>query len=137
MEQVSDVMVLILITAAVFSMVMQEWAEAVIILAVVALNAVIGIIQEKKAANALAALKSMSAPTARVLREGEESVVPASELVPGDYIYLEDGAIVPADIRIVADSNIKYRKPRSRARACRRKRTGPASFPRTRPWATA
>ena len=56
---------------------MQEWAEAVIILAVVALNAVIGIIQEKKAANALAALKSMSAPTARVLREGEESVVPA------------------------------------------------------------
>lgn len=109
-EQVTDVMVLILLAAAVFSMVMGEWAEAVIILAVVALNAAVGIVQEKKAANALEALKSMSAPTARVLREGEESVVPAGELVPGDIIYLEDGAIVPADIRIIADSNIKIQE---------------------------
>ena len=109
-EQISDVMVLILIVAAAFSMVMREWAEAVIILVVVALNAVIGIIQEKKAANALEALKNMSAPTARVLREGEESVVPASELVPGDIIYLEDGAIVPADIRIISDNNIKIQE---------------------------
>ncbi len=132
-EQVSDVMVLILIAAAVFSMVMQEWAEAVIILAVVALNAVIGIIQEKKAANALAALKSMSAPTARVLREGEESVVPASELVPGDYIYLEDGAIVPADIRIVADSNIKIQEAALTGESVPSEKDGPSILPEDAP----
>lgn len=132
-EQVSDVMVLILIAAAVFSMVMQEWAEAVIILAVVALNAVIGIIKEKKAANALAALKSMSAPTARVLREGEESVVPASELVPGDYIYLEDGAIVPADIRIVADSNIKIQEAALTGESVPSEKDGPSILPEDAP----
>ena len=132
-EQISDVMVLILIAAAVFSMVMQEWAEAVIILAVVALNAVIGIIQEKKAANALEALKSMSAPTARVLREGEESVVPASELVPGDYIYLEDGAIVPADIRIVADSNIKIQEAALTGESVPSEKDGPSILPEDAP----
>jgi len=109
-EQISDVMVLILIAASIFSLVMQEWAEGVIILAVVALNATVGIFQEKKAANALAALKSMSAPTARVLRDGQERVIPASELVPGDIIYIEDGSIVPADIRIINDNNIKIQE---------------------------
>lgn len=106
---------------------------AVIILAVVALNAVIGIIQEKKAANALAALKSMSAPTARVLREGEESVVPASELVPGDYIYLEDGAIVPADIRIVADSNIKIQEAALTGESVPSEKDGPSILPEDAP----
>ena len=70
-------------------------AECIVILAVIALNTTVGVVQEKKAANALEALKNMTAPSARVLREGEESVVPASDLVPGDIIYLEDGAIVP------------------------------------------
>ena len=110
LEQITDVMILILLAAAIFSLVMREWAEAIIILAVVVLNAVIGIVQEKKAANALEALKNMSAPSARVLRQGEESVVPASELVPGDIVYLEDGAIVPADIRIISDNNIKIQE---------------------------
>ena len=131
-EQVSDVMVLILIAAAVFSMVMQEWAEAFFMVIILA-NTLIGIIQEKKAANALAALKSMSAPTARVLREGEESVVPASELVPGDYIYLEDGAIVPADIRIVADSNIKIQEAALTGESVPSEKDGPSILPEDAP----
>ena len=132
-EQISDVMVLILLAAAVFSLVMQEWAEAAIILAVVVLNAVIGIIQEKKAANALQALKNMSAPTARVLREGEESVVPAAELVPGDIIYLEDGAIVPADIRVISDNNIKIQEAALTGESVPAEKDGPTVLPEAAP----
>ncbi len=77
---------------------------------IIVLNAVIGIVQEKKAQGALEALRGMSAPVARVLREGEESVVPASELVPGDVIYLEDGAIVPADVRLLESANLKIQE---------------------------
>ncbi|MGN0904746.1 MAG: cation-transporting P-type ATPase, partial [Alphaproteobacteria bacterium] len=92
-EQLTDVMVLILIAAAVLSAFLDEWAEAVVILVIVAINALISIIQEKKASNALEALRSMSAPSARALRQGEESIVPAADLVPGDIVYLEDGCI--------------------------------------------
>ena len=116
-EQLTDVMVIILIVAAVFSLVMSFFdeegeglAECIVILVVIALNATIGVIQEKKAVNALESLKSMTAPTARVMRNGEESVVPAAELVPGDVVYLEDGCIVPADIRIIRDANIKIQE---------------------------
>ena len=114
-EQLTDVMVIILLIAAIFSFVMSFFgdegvAEGIVILVVIALNATIGVIQEKKAANALEALKSMTAPNARVMRNGEESVVPASELVPGDIVYLEDGCIVPADIRIIRDANIKIQE---------------------------
>lgn len=109
-EQLTDVMILILIGAAVLSACLDEWAEAVVILVIVAINALISIIQEKKAANALEALRNMSAPVARALRQGEESIVPASELVPGDVIYVEDGAIVPADIRLINVSNLKIQE---------------------------
>ena len=114
-EQLTDVMVIILIIAAVFSLVMyfvdgEGLAESIVIFVVIILNATIGVIQEKKAANALEALKNMTAPTARVLRQGEESVVPASDLVPGDIVYLEDGCIVPADMRIIQDSNMKVQE---------------------------
>ena len=119
-EQLTDVMVIILFIAAAFSLVMyfvnpgggerDGLAETIVILVVIALNATVGVVQEKKAANALEALKNMTAPTARVLREGEESVVPASQLVPGDVVYLEDGCIVPADIRIIQDANMKVQE---------------------------
>ena len=79
-------------------------------LIIVCLNAIIGIIEEKKASNALEALRNMSAPTARVLREGEESTISANLLVPGDIIYLEDGSIVPADIRLLKSSNLKIQE---------------------------
>lgn len=109
-EQLTDVMVLILIGAAGLSFVLKEWTEAIVILVIVALNATVSIIQEKKAANALEALKNMSAPTARVLREGEESQIPAKELVAGDIVYIEDGCIVPADIRLISTKNLKIQE---------------------------
>ena len=103
-EQISDIMVLILLGAALLSMVLGEWTEAIVILTIIVIDAVIGVVQEIKAANALEALKGMSAPTACVLRNGEDSIVPVSELVPGDIVRLEDGAIVPADIRILEEN---------------------------------
>ena len=114
-EQLSDVMVIILFIAMIFSLVMffidgEGLAEAIVIGVVIALNATVGVIQEKKAADALEALKNMTAPNARVLRNGEESIVPASELVPGDIVYLEDGTIVPADIRIINDNNMSVQE---------------------------
>ena len=109
-EQLTDVMVIILIAAALLSMLLNEWTEAIVILVIVALDAAVSIIQEKKAANALEALKSIGAPTARVLREGEESLIPARELVAGDIVYLEDGSIVPADIRLLSTNNLKIQE---------------------------
>ena len=100
-------MVLILIGAAVFSAMLQEWTEAIVILTIVIINAVIGIVQERKAESSLEALKQMSAPNARVLRQGEESIVPASELVVGDIVLIDDGAMVPADLRLIESANFK------------------------------
>ena len=109
-EQLTDVMVLILLGAALLSGLLNEWIEAIVILTIVIVNAIIGVVQEKKASDALAALRSLSSPQARVLRNGEESIVPASELVPGDIVYLEDGSIVPADMRLIDSSNLKIQE---------------------------
>lgn len=106
LEQITDVMVLILIAAAVLSMILGEWAEAIVIFTIIVVDAVIGVIEENKATNALEALKQMSAPTACVRRDGEESIIPASELVPGDIVLLEDGAIIPADIRLIQENRL-------------------------------
>lgn len=108
--QILDPMVLILIGAAVLSAVLQEWTEAAVIGLIVVLNAVIGIVQEKKAQSSLEALRQMSAPTARVLRQGEESVVPATELVVGDIVQLRDGGMVPADLRLIDSANLKIQE---------------------------
>ena len=138
-EQITDVMVLILIAAAIFSFVMSFFedgeglAECIVILVVIVLNATIGVVQEKKAATALEALKNMTAPTARVLREGEESVVPASELVPGDIVYLEDGCIVPADIRIIQDSNLKVQEAALTGESVPSEKDGPTVLPEDAP----
>lgn len=108
--QIIDPMVLILIGAAAFSAILQEWTEATVIFVIVIVNAVIGIVQEKKAQSSLEALRNMSAPTARVLRQGEESVIPASELVVGDVVMLGDGDMVPADLRLVDSANLKVQE---------------------------
>lgn len=108
--QILDPMVLILIGAAVLSAALQEWTEAAVIALIVVLNAVIGIVQEKKAQSSLEALRRMSAPTARVLRQGEESVVPAAELVVGDIVQLRDGDMVPADLRLIDSANLKIQE---------------------------
>lgn len=107
-------MILILIAAAVISFVIacvegnpMEFFEPVLILLIVVLNAFMGMLQESKAEKALDALKSMSAPHARVLRDGEERMIDASELVPGDIIRLEAGDFIPADARLLHSVSLK------------------------------
>ncbi len=108
--QIIDPMVLILIGAAALSAILQEWTEAAVIFTIVIVNAIIGIVQEKNAQSSLAALRNMSAPTARVLRQGEESVIPAGELVVGDVVMLGDGDMVPADLRLIDSANLKVQE---------------------------
>ncbi len=101
--QFSEFIVLVLIAAAVLSGILQEWMDAIAILVIVVLNAILGFIQEYRAERALEALKKMAAPVARVIRGGEVRNVPAEELVPGDVIALEMGDLVPADARLLED----------------------------------
>ena len=110
LAQLTDVMILILIGASVFSFVLKEWTEAIVILCIVVMNTIIGMVKEGKANASLETLKKMSAPYARVLREGEESSVPASELVVGDIVFLEDGSKVAADLRLVTTTNLKMQE---------------------------
>ncbi len=116
LEQFKDVMILILLAAAVVSFVLAfvdggadliELIEPVLILGVVIANAIMGVVQENKAERALEALKKMSAPNARVIREGKLKIIPASALVPGDVIRLDTGDYVPADAKLVESSALK------------------------------
>ena len=110
-DQFKDVMIIILILAAAVSFTLAcieaangghgEFFEPLLILLIVILNAVMGVIQEGKAERALDALKGMSAPHARVIRDGVERVINAEDLVPGDIIKLEAGDFVPADARLI------------------------------------
>lgn len=114
LDQFKDAMIIILIAAAVISFIVvcveQNWGELfepLLILLIVILNAVMGVYQEGKAEKALDALKSMSVPHARVIRDGEEQVIDAAELVPGDIIKLEAGDFVPADARLLYSAGLK------------------------------
>ncbi|WP_132222988.1 calcium-translocating P-type ATPase, SERCA-type [Laceyella sacchari] len=98
-EQFKDFMVLVLLIATLISGLLGEYTDAIAIIAIVLLNAVLGFIQEMRAEKSLSALKKLSAPTAKVLREGEWKRVDASQLVPGDVIMLESGDRIPADVR--------------------------------------
>ena len=113
-DQFRDAMILILIAAAIISFVVaitegnpKEFFEPLLILFIVILNAVMGVMQESKAEKALDALKSLSAPHARVIRGGEERIIDASELVPGDIIKVEAGDFIPADARLLQSVSLK------------------------------
>ena len=113
-EQFKDVMILILLLAAAVSFVIacvegdpMEFFEPVLILLIVILNAIMGMVQESKAEKALDALKNLSAPHARVIRGGKETVIDASQLVPGDIIRLEAGDFIPADARLLQSASLK------------------------------
>ena len=113
-EQFKDAMIIILLVASVVSFVVamveknpQEFFEPLLILLIVVLNAVMGVVQESKAEKALDALKNMSAPHARVIRDGVEKVISADQLVPGDIIMLEAGDFVPADARLIKSVSLK------------------------------
>ena len=114
LDQFKDVMILILLAAAAVSFVVactegdpMEFFEPGLILLIVILNAVMGMLQESKAEKALDALKSMSAPHARVLRDGKGQVIDAALLVPGDVLKLEAGDFVPADERLLHSVSLK------------------------------
>lgn len=99
-EQFTDFMVLVLIGAAIVSFLLGERADALTILAIIFLNAILGFIQEYRAERSLAALKELTAPLAHVLRDSKVVRIPARELVPGDILVLESGDRIPADARL-------------------------------------
>ena len=105
--QFNDVMIYILLIAAGLSFVMNDAIEAIVILAIVILNAILGLYQEGKAQNAIAALKKLAALHARVLRDGAISMIDVKELVVGDIVYLEAGDLVSADMRLLETTNLK------------------------------
>jgi Ca2+-transporting ATPase len=107
LDQLKEFVVLLLIGASLISFLLGETVDAIAIIAIVILNAVIGVIQESRAEASLAALKKLAAPDARVLRDGQRVSLPARELVPGDLVFLEAGNFVPADVRLLESVNLR------------------------------
>lgn len=114
LDQLKDPMILILLVAAVISFILaiiendpKSFFEPILILVIVILNAIIGVLQENKAENALNALKKMTTLQARVIRNGKEELINAEDLVPGDLIRLEAGDVVPADARLIRSVSLK------------------------------
>lgn len=112
-KQFNDFMIIILIVASIISAVMSyvegknDYLDSVIIILIVVVNAIMGVVQEAKAEKSLEALKKMSAPTAKVKRNGVVKTVQSTELVPGDYIIIEAGNYIPADSRLIKAYNLK------------------------------
>ncbi len=106
-EQLNNFVVILLIIASVISALLGDYVEAAAIMAIVVLNAVLGIVQERRAEEALAALKKLAAPDAQVIRDGHRKTVPSYELVPGDIVFLEAGNFIPADIRLLEAVNLR------------------------------
>lgn len=98
--QFQDFIIWVLIAAAIVSGFLQEWVDAIAIIAIVVLNAILGFIQEYRAEKSLAALRKLSSPTSKVIRDGQHNIIPSPDLVPGDVIELEAGDNIPADSRL-------------------------------------
>ncbi len=117
LDQMKDVMVIILIIAALISLGLSiynfakgeeaEWIEPMVIMVIVVINGLLGVIQESKAEAALEALKNLSAPSAKVWRNGALQTVTSTQLVPGDIIEVEAGDLVPADCRLLSSASLK------------------------------
>jgi Ca2+-transporting ATPase len=105
-SQLNNFIVILLIVASVISAVLGDYIEASAIMLIVILNAILGIVQESRAENALAALKKLAAPEAKVLRDGQRISVPAPQLVPGDVVFIEAGNFIPADLRLLEAVNL-------------------------------
>jgi Ca2+-transporting ATPase len=106
-DQLNNFVVILLIVASVISALLGDYIEAAAILAIVVLNSVLGIVQERSAEEALAALKKLAAPDAQVIRDGRRQSVPARNLVPGDIVHLEAGNYIPADVRLLEAVNLR------------------------------
>lgn len=109
-SQFRDLVIWILIVAAVIAGISGEWVDTVAILAIVILNGLIGFTQEQRAERALASLQKLSSPMARVMRDGTLQQIPAEELVPGDCITLEAGDNVPADARLITAYSLQVQE---------------------------
>ena len=105
--QFASPLLLLLIAAAVISIMTGELVDGVIIIAVVVANVIIGTVQEVSAEKSVEALRQINASTAVVIRDGAEKEIPAAELVVGDYVILEAGRVVPADLALVQTSSLK------------------------------
>jgi Ca2+-transporting ATPase len=106
-DQLNNFVVILLIVASLISILLGETVDAIAIMIIVVLNAILGIVQEQRAEQALAALRKLAAPEAHVLRNGERISVPSGELVPGDIVYLEAGNFIPADVRLLETVNMQ------------------------------
>ncbi len=106
-DQLKSFVIILLIVASIISAFLGEWVDASAIILIVVLNAALGVIQESRAEEALAALKKMAAPEAHVLRDGKRLSIPSRNLVPGDVVMLEAGNFVPADLRLVDAVNLR------------------------------
>lgn len=107
LRQFRNLLMIILLLAAGLSVFLGDWVESVAIVAIVLMSVILGFVQEFRAERAIAALREMAAPTARVLRDGHELRIPARDLVPGDIVLIVTGDIVAADGRILEASNLK------------------------------
>ena len=106
-EQLKDRMILILLLASILSFILGEYAEGIVILIIIFINALISIIQEKKALDAIEALRSMNTHYTTVIRDGKKKNILTKNVVVGDIVYLEDGNIVPADMRLIEENGLK------------------------------
>ncbi len=109
-EQITNPLVLLLILAAAISAFLGKVDSVIAILAIVILNALLGLVQEYRAEQAMAALKKMAAPLVRVRRDGRVLDVPSREIVPGDVVLLEAGSVVPADSRLIESANLRVQE---------------------------
>jgi len=109
-DQFKGMMVIILFVSALISVFLHEYVDAIVILAIVILNAILGYVQESKAEKAMAALKKMAVPVVRVRRDGHVREIPAAQLVPGDVLLLEAGNSVPADCRVLEGVNLRLQE---------------------------
>ena len=107
LAQLNEPMIYILMVAAVISVVLKEVSDAIIIMAVVIINGVVGMVQEGKAQDALESLKKLSAPKTIVKRDGKQMEIDAKDLVLGDVVILEAGRQIPADLRLTFSTNLK------------------------------
>ena len=106
-EQFNNFVVIMLIIAALISAMLGEYLEAVAIMAIVLLNSALGVIQERRAEQALAALRKLAAPEAHVIRDNSRQLIPSNLVVPGDIVLLEAGNYVPADVRLLEAVNLR------------------------------
>ena len=105
--QFNELVVWVLLVAALLSGIVHQWADTIVILGIVCLNGLLGFFQESRAGKALAALRKLSAPHARVVRDGQIQIVAAAEIVPGDRLELEAGDYVLADVRLIRTASVR------------------------------